>query len=92
MKKSITFLLFEKYRQSGVEKIINITEVICKVLNLAKFSSATQVSSFAEDKVVMFGLIVTEESNFVDKFLYQISKNSFFLIRQNFFQKIVVFL
>ena len=34
----------------------------------------------AEDKVVMFGLIVTEESNFVDKFLYQISKNSFFLI------------
>ena len=28
----------------------------------------------------MFGLIVTEESNFVDKFLYQISKNSFFLI------------
>ena len=71
----------EKYRQSGVEKIINITEVICnEVLNLAKFSSATQVSSFAEDKVVMFGLIVTEESNFVDKFLYQISKNSFFLI------------
>ena len=71
----------EKYRQSGVEKIINITEVICnEVLNLAKFSSATQVSSFAEGKVVMFGLIVTEESNFVDKFLYQISKNSFFLI------------
>ena len=31
-------------------------------------------------KVIMFGLIVTEESNFVDKFLYQISKNSFFLI------------
>ena len=28
----------------------------------------------------MFGLIVTEESSFVDKFLYQIPKDSFFLI------------
>ena len=71
----------EKYIKSGVEKIINITEVLCnEVLSLAKFSSATQVSSFAEGKVVMFGLIVTAESNFVDKFLHQIPKNSFFLI------------
>ena len=43
----------EKYIKSGVEKIINITEVLCnEVLSLAKFSSATQVSSFAEGKVV----------------------------------------
>ena len=71
----------EKYSKSGVEKIINITEVICnEVLNLAKFSLATQLSSFVEGKVVMFGLIVTEESSFVDKFLYQIPKDSFFLI------------
>ena len=67
---------------AGVEKIINITEVLCnEVLSLAKFSSATQVSSFAEGKVVMFGLIVTAESNFVDKFLHQIPKNSFFFDR-----------
>ncbi len=71
----------KKYNKSGIEKIINITEVLCnEVLNLAKFSSATQISSFAEGKVVMFGLIVTEESNFVDKFLHQIPKDSFFLI------------
>ena len=71
----------EKYIQSGIEKIINITEVLCnEVLNLAKFSLATQLSSFAEGKVVMFGLIVTEKSNFVDKSLYQIPKDSFFLI------------
>ena len=73
--------LVEKYNKSGIERIINITEVLCdEVINLAKFSLATQISSFVEGKVVMFGLIVTEESSFVDKFLHQIPKDSFFLI------------
>ena len=39
--------LVEKYNKSGIERIINITEVLCdEVINLAKFSLATQISSF----------------------------------------------
>ena len=71
----------EKYRHSGVDPIINTTGVIQdEVLKLASFAAATQVSDFAEGKVVMYGIIVTEDFALLNKYINQISSTSGFLI------------
>lgn len=70
----------EKYQNSGVS-IINTTGVIQdEILKLAKFTSATQVSDFIDGKVVMYGLLVTKESTFLNKYIRDIPVTSFYLI------------
>lgn len=71
----------EKYQKSGVTHIINTTKVLKEeIIKLAKFSSSLQINYFAENKVVLYGFVVKKDFIFLDKFINEIPRDSFFLI------------
>ncbi len=73
--------ILAKYQKSGVRYIINTTKVLKEeIIKLANFASSIQINYFAKGEVVLYGFVVDKNFIFLNKFIYEITQTSFFLI------------